>query len=67
MERCNVCLSFLCWTKPEMGEVYELKAQEGDVIVLGTDGLYVCLPLLTMTCLGPRLKDDVLGPRLALS
>ncbi|CAI5725622.1 unnamed protein product [Hyaloperonospora brassicae] len=25
---------------PEMGEVYELKAQEGDVIVLGTDGLF---------------------------
>ncbi|KAF4042515.1 Stage II sporulation protein E (SpoIIE) [Phytophthora infestans] len=26
--------------KPEMGEVYELETQEGDVIVLGTDGLF---------------------------
>ncbi|ETI47277.1 hypothetical protein PPTG_11799 [Phytophthora nicotianae INRA-310] len=29
--------------KPEMGEVYDLETQEGDVIVLGTDGLYVLL------------------------
>ncbi|KAG3076759.1 hypothetical protein PI124_g18855 [Phytophthora idaei] len=26
--------------KPEMGEVYELETQEGDMIVLGTDGLF---------------------------
>ncbi|ETI47279.1 hypothetical protein, variant 2 [Phytophthora nicotianae INRA-310] len=26
--------------KPEMGEVYDLETQEGDVIVLGTDGLF---------------------------
>ena len=40
----RICLTvarMLCWRKPAMGEVYELKTEEGDVIVLGTDGLYV--------------------------
>lgn len=29
--------------QPDMGEVYDLKTQEGDVVVLGTDGLCVAV------------------------
>ncbi|KAL3662942.1 hypothetical protein V7S43_011888 [Phytophthora oleae] len=48
-ETTNQCHYFNCpyqlgfganGDKPEMGEVYELEAQEGDVVVLGTDGLF---------------------------
>ncbi|KAI9909925.1 hypothetical protein PsorP6_010831 [Peronosclerospora sorghi] len=53
--------------KPEMGDEYELETQESDVIVLGTDGLYVALLRLLISFLTVFLlyacgRFDILFP-----